>query len=467
MFQTEAKTNRNRSDILSASSPISSLGILQSIKYAARLLSDSLPVMDELEANYGSLVRLAIPGKPTYFLFDADYVIQTLANKGNDVVKSVNYSEFKPLLGTGLLTSDGDLWERQRQYIQPEFSLKKLKSYDQIINKNVFHFINHLTKKNSHSSFEVSRPLMQLTFQILGEIIFGMDFSGHADLIQMHFPEVADYYMKRVFLNVPTWLPLPRHFKAQNSLKKLDGIVNAIISQELESVRMGNNHHNNFLSSMLLQHLQNPDSISIKQIRDEVMTFILAGHETTSNTVAWTLHLLSQNALIQDKAHEEVSTICKNDFVSFDDYKNLSYIRQVIMESMRLYPPAYLISRGLTNNKLAIADCEFEKNAVLMIPIWRLHRTSRYWPDPLVFDPNRFDSENFTPAQKKAYIPFGAGKRRCIGSELGMIESVIICALLLKYLKFTPDYQNPVKIHPSLTLRPKDGLFLKIERIAT
>lgn len=406
----------------------------------ANLMRNPLEALTKLYENHGELVHLPVPFKPSYFVYSPEYAQRILGKDAQHFYKSANYNEFYPLLGQGLVTSDGELWKKQRATYESAFSMMQLKAFVPAIQRHAKQWI----ARTKEGSCAVGEDMMALTYVILGEALFGQNIGDSAETVRKTFPVVTDYLMKRIYVQLPKWLPVPGYKHYKKSLAELNRVVFELIAKERKNKGQGQH-----LLAQLVKQSDEVHAMSDELLRDEVMTLLLAGHETTANTLSWTLYCLANAPDVVEKMREELSA-CEDD-IDFATYKTLNYTRAVVQESMRLFPPAYLISRQPIA-EYELADRVLKAGSVAYIPIWCLHRREDIWPNALNFDPNRFFNSKLTPQQRNAFLPFGAGPRRCIGSELAMIEAVIILSYIVRTFDILPLKQK-IKPHPSLTLR--------------
>ena len=429
---------------------------LEMVRILIGLRTNQLDQLNKLSALEEPVVTLKIPFKTFHFIFSSDLAQKILNEYATDFTKSANYKVIEPLLGKGLVTSDGELWAKQRKIINPFFTMKQYKLYTGSFKKHCQDLASDL-KPHSGRDVDVSPFLINTTFKVLGTVLFGMDFGQYTAPLRSDLPGYLDYLMKRVFIKVPDWLPMPGHTKAKISLDRINKIVDEVIRKE--KAHPDPESRNSFIS-VLIKAQRDHEHLTDKLIRDEVKTMMLAGHETSSNTLGWAMWSLSERPDIQDKAFEEIQKF--GDDPEFDQLKHMEYLRRIIMESMRLHPPAYMFSRS-PKEPIEINGLEIKPGDIVATPVWSIHRDPKIWDKPDKFDPDRFKKENFGIRQKKAYLPFGAGPRRCIGSEFGLLETTAILCKLLGKFSFSRTGGFEPAYNPAITLNSSNGIRLHLE----
>lgn len=416
----------------------------------------SINEFDALVAEYGDFIDLCLPGKPLYLVNDADLAHAIIVEQHQNFIKSKNYQELARILGQGLVTSDGELWRRQRKLAQPAFHRARIAGFAQMMVKDTEAMLLRWQDFTPEKIIDLSHEMNALTFEIVGHTLFSTDTQAFAEQIReaMHF--AIDFVNRRVInpFRLPIWMPRRKNRKFVLMLQILNDFVDGVISQRRKNTQVKND-----LLGLLMQARdeETGTGMSDRQLRDEVMTFVLAGHETTSNSLSWTLFALDKNPEIRNKLEDEIDTVLNGKVPDFENINRLIYTRMVVEESMRLYPAAWLIERENTVD-IDLAGHRIKKGAVFMIYTYGIHRNARYWHDPLVFDPQRFAPDNSVPYKREAYLPFSYGPRQCIGSQFAMVEATLILAMIVQKFRWNISAEHPVEPEPSVTLRPRYGL---------
>jgi cytochrome P450 len=424
---------------------------------------DPLGFMTRCLQDYGDVVRLRMAGLPLYLLGHPAHAEYMLVRNNRNFVKSRYFRRELSFLGQGLLTGEGELWRRQRRLAQPAFHRRRVASYGEAM---VSHAERMLATWGDGEIRDVHREMRRLTLGIVAEVLFGVD-RGKADEVgeilawmdehANRLEEQGGAMVARFFLGN---LPTPANLRFRKGIGRLDEAIYGHIQERLEKGKDTGD-----LLSMLLRFRDEVGApMSDEQLRDEVLTLFLAGHETTALALSWTFYLLSFHPGVETKLLEELREVLGDGAPTVEDLPRLSYSEMVIKESMHLFPPAWGISRE------AIEECEIGGYPVpagtqLLIVLWAMHRDPRYFNDPEAFDPDRWEGGLAKALPKYAYLPFGAGPRVCIGNAFAMTEAVLLLATIAKEfrLELVPERRRVVP-RPSTTLRPGGGMTMQLRR---
>ncbi len=373
-------------------------------------------------------------------------------NNKNYGKQTRGYASLRYVLGNGLLTSEGDFWKRQRRIAQPAFHRSRIASFAQTMVRAASDAAARLEARKGEV-IDVHEEMMRLTLRIVGETLLGHDPSEEASevgsALSFLISMVAERTSRLLFFGRPI-LPTPENFRILRSLKTLTDVVERIIAERRK--KPGDD-----LLSMLMEAKDETtgESMDDRQLRDEAMTVFLAGHETTANALTWTFLLLSRYPAALRELRAELATVLGGRAPAMEDLPKLRFNRMVIEESMRLYPPAWIIARS-ANGADEIGGYEIPAGSIVFVSPWIVHRHPKLWDDPEGFDPHRFSSEKALP--KGAYFPFGGGPRLCIGNSFAMMEAELVLATLAQRVKFELQPGHRVVPDPGITLRPRYGM---------
>jgi len=417
---------------------------------------DPLSYMPNLVKEYGDIVTMRYYNFRVYFVSHPDYIEQVLVNDNRKYIKGRILRKNKQLFGNGLLTSEGDFWLRQRRLAQPAFHRARIATYaDKIVR-----YASRLAAEWCNGDErDIHAEMMRLTLAIVAKTLFDADVDheakrvGHALEAIMHFN--SDF---RKLILTPTWLPTPRKIRATFATAKL----NRIIYRFIEERRQSANDNGDLLSMLLAARDDDGSRMTDRQLRDEAITIFLAGHETTANALSWTWMLLAQNPTVEAKLHAELDSVLRGHAPSLDDVPNLPYTGHVITESMRLYPPAWGMAR-IAIEDTEIAGYPIPKGCGVSLAQWVVHRDPRWFDAPMEFRPERWEGDLLKRLPRFAYFPFGGGPRQCIGNNFAVMEAVLLLATIAQKFRIRLVSGKAIVPAASITLRPKTGIWGKIE----
>lgn len=431
---------------------------LRIFTFYRQIMQDSLSNILNWFDTYGDTVYLRIGDQYHVFLIaNPTHLHEILVKQAHRFRKSADYRDeqrgLARFLGRGLLTSDGDFWRGQRKMIQPSFHTQRIAAYADIM---VSHTQAMLAQWENASERDVDRDMMRLTLGIVAKALFNVDASAEADDIGRAL-DVFQEMMSRPDL-WPQWLPTPKHLRERRALKTMDDIVYRYMAQWRER----GEDTGDLLSMLMLARDESGHPMPDRQIRDEAVTLLLAGHETTANALNWIWTLLAQNPQVEAHLHAELDAILGGRPPALADLKQLPYTEMVVKEAMRLYPPAWSFSRQAIDD-VDMGDFIIPKGAEVNMIAYRTHHDPRWWDEPEAFRPERFLPEREADIVKFSYLPFGGGPRICIGNSFAMMEAQILLATIAQRYRLALPTGAIVEKEPLITLRPKGGLRMRLE----
>lgn len=408
----------------------------------------------------GDLVRLRFFHRRGFLVSHPDLVKRVLVDEHRRFGKQTRgYQNLRLIVGNGLLTSEGEFWKRQRRIVQPAFHHRSIASFADTMTASTERMLASWRSRDL-GRVEMEHEMSRLTLEIVGRCLFSTDLSDASDAVGPALTTVLGMAMDRIthVLQIPMSIPTPFNRKLMHAVAELDRVVLGIIEARRRSTERPTD-----LLSMLLEAKDEDtnETMSDTQLRDELMTLVLAGHETTANAMVWTFHLLSQNSDARDRLHEELKNELAGRSPELSDLKRLPYTDAVVKESMRLYPPAWMLGRS-TSEDLELGGFHVPKNSMVFISIYHLHRDPRFWAEPERFRPERFLNGEFESVPKHAYIPFSAGPRVCIGNAFAEMEAKLLLASICQRVKLEGAEGHVVTPEPMITLRPKYGLPMQL-----
>jgi cytochrome P450 len=419
-----------------------------------------LEFFSELQENYGDISTIRFSIRKVSYVQSPDFIQHILQENNRNYTKSLRYEQLKYLLGNGLLTSEGEYWLRQRRMIQPAFHKQKLMILCDEMVKCTQESIDEIAKKNGEE-INIAQEMMALTLQIVGKTLLNADVKSEAKNVgnALSFLLKAVNRRARTPVLLPLWVPTPQHIK----IKKAVNEINQVLDKVFEDRRNNPSERYDLLSMMMEATYEDTGlQMENKQLRDEVMTLFVAGHETTANALSWTLYLLARYPDELEKCKKEIETVLQGANPTFEMLHELKYLSMVLEESLRMYPPAWIIGRKAIQTD-EIGGYKIAPNHNVMISPYALHRDKRFWDEPNKFNPLRFLPDEVKKRPKFAYLPFGGGPRLCIGNNFAIMEMQIVLAMLIQQLNFKLVKNKKVVAEPLITLRPASGIWMKLK----
>ncbi|MBX7193743.1 MAG: cytochrome P450 [Sandaracinaceae bacterium] len=432
---------------------------LSLLRHHLRILRDPLAGIHEVTARYGSMVRMDWGPFVFWLANDPDAIKHVLVDNAKAYHKSRNYDGLRLALGKGLVTSEGELWRAQRKLVAPAFTPARIQRYVPAFVKAAEDAADGWRAGTDRSRTDVHHDMMALTFRIVGHTLFGTELGADADRIGPAFEEVLrfaeDYSMSLV--RIPHRWPTPANYRFDRALATLDALVERIVRERRERLARGGDAGEDVLAALLAARDESGREMDARQLRDEVLTLVGAGHETTANALSFTLYLLSLHPHWERRVVEEIRGISGERSPSMEELGRMSLLERVIEESMRLLPPVWGFERQAQEDDVVLGR-RIDKGHILGVSTWTLHRMPEYWENPEGFDPDRFLPERKKERPRFAYVPFGAGPRICLGASFAMLEAKAILAVLLRRFRFEVASGYRLVPEPLVTLRPKGGI---------
>ena len=417
-------------------------------------LRDILGFYSRIQREYGDVVKLSMAGWTSFLISDPALIETVLVTNHRNFVKHrFFWRHVTTLFGQGLLTSEGAHWVQQRKLIQPAFHRDKINGYGAVMVERTEDMLDGWKDGQTR---DIHADMMLVTMEIVARTLFGGDVDeadarAVSDAFNVTIDQIAIRF-RRPF-KIPNWIPIPANRRFNRSIRDLDRLMYRFIRDRRSTSERGDD-----LLSMLIDAKDEAgEAMSDRQLRDEAITLFLAGHETTAIALSWTWYLLSQHPEIAAKLHEELARVLGDRPPTADDVPRLEYTNRIVLESMRLYPPAYGFGRE------AVEDCEIggyhipKGSTIHMFP-WVLQRDPRWFPDPETFNPDRWKNDFARTLPPFVYMPFGGGPRRCIGNAFAMMEAVLLVAAIAQRFTLTLEPGHPVEPFASITLRPRYGM---------
>jgi cytochrome P450 len=421
--------------------------------HLGELRRDILKFYTNCAREYGEVAYFRFGRKPIYLLSHPDLVEEVLVAQNHRFVKNYLLRLLTPLLGNGMLMSEGSFWLRQRRLAQPAFHRSRIAAYGPAM---VGFTERMLAGWHSGEHRDIHHEMMQLTLAIAAKTLFDVDVQNESTDVGAALDVVRRDFSARMgsIWPIPVHWPTPGNFRLRRAVERLDRIIYRFIEQR----RRSGNEGSDLLSLLLLARDEDDGSqMTDKQLRDEAMTIFLAGHETTAILMSWTWYLLARHPEVEAKLVAELRDVLGNRPPSVEDIPMLRYTEMVVTEALRLYPPAYIIGREAAEASI-IGGYAVPAGTTVLMSQWVIQRDPRYFNDPDSFRPDRWADGLAQRLPKYAYFPFGGGPRICIGNTFAMQEAVLLLATIAPRFRFTLASADPVQTQPTVTLRPRGGI---------
>jgi cytochrome P450 len=418
-------------------------------------MHDPIGFLASTVREHGDLVKLQLGNLTTYVLVNPEHIEYVLKTHADNFMKDKLTRWLIPLVGQGLLTSEGDFWRRQRRLAQPAFQRAQIERYAAVM---VEHTEQMLSTWRDGQVRDVHEDFMRLTLSIVARTLFNTELAGEAGKIGESLETVLNYFMSPMrWFGIRERFPLPSTLRYRRAIKQIDDVVYGIIRQRRES----GEDPGDLLSRLLGARDEHGNGMTDSQLRDESVTLILAGHETTALVLFYTFYLLNQAPEVDRRLASELHDVLGDRPPTASDVPNLRYTEWIVRESMRLYPPAWGIGRE------AISDCEIggyrvPKGTQIFLVQWLVHRDARIFDEPDSFRPERWDNDLAKRLPRCAYFPFGDGPRVCIGNHFAMMEAVLILATIAQKYRLSSLPGQKLKVLPSVTLRPRGAQHMRL-----
>jgi len=420
--------------------------------------ANPLQLLMQLATEYGDICRFRVGFLEFYLLNHPDLITHVLVDRDKHYKKSrLDLEAFGPFVGQGLLTSEGDLWKQQRRLLQPLFTQQMFEAYSQTITDYTTEMVDRWKPwAESGKTFDLAEEMTALTMRVITRTILGLDFAGVSKEVTEAFEIGIDYAnsVMDTVVPLPDWVPTPGHVRFHHSKKVLFDLVNGLIEQRRRTSLEGKD----LLTLMMrARDEQTGAAFSDDMLRDQVLTFFGAGHETTAQSLKWSFSMLSRHPYVEQKVHAEAQRVLGGRAPTFKELGALEYTKMVIHEVMRLWPAVWMLDReAVVEDELA--GYPVPPGTQVAFSQWVMHRHPAYWENPEGFDPERFSPERSAGRAHGVYFPFGAGPRVCIGNTFALMEMQLIIPTILQRYRLDVMPSPPVVPKPTLTLRPMYGV---------
>jgi cytochrome P450 len=423
------------------------------------LSRDPLGVLSRLAAKGEPVTRLLSPGENIYFVSDPELVKGVLVTNSAKFHKGRGVERLRTILGNGLLTSEGQVHHRQRQIIQPVFHHKSLKSYAEIMARHA----SRLTGSWGEAlEINLTAEMARLTLMIVGEALFGADVEAETRKVGELMTAMMDSFPLRMSPLAPLFAACghPKMRRGTKAQEELRGIVSQMINRR---DRADLPREDLLALLFAARDAETGARMSNDQLQDEVMTILLAGHETTANALDWALYLLARHPGEAEKVGEELHRVLGPVLPKVEDLERLPVLERVVRESLRLYPPVWALGRRAIEDQ-ELGNIRLRRRSIVVVSPWAMQRTERFFPDPEEFKPDRWTPAFRASLPKFAFFPFGGGPRQCIGDGFAWLELMVVLAHFLRDWRFELVPGQKIELRPAVTLRSKQPIRMRVRR---
>ena len=440
-------------------SEVLTVSVLSLFRMMPEFRRDALGTFAKL-ASLGDIVRFR--GLWTsYLLTDPHHIEHVLQTNSRNYRKGRVYKELIPSTGEGLFVTDGEVWRRQRRLAQHAFHRDRIAGFARIMANATEEMLERWRPLAENGTpVDVGAEMLRLTLGIVGRALFGRDLSYGADAVNHSFDVIREHTMRRLtsFFKLPQSFPTPRNRRFKKAVETADKLFYEVITQ-----RRRDGGRADDLLSMLMEARDDEtgEAMSDKELRDQALTIIGAGYETTTQALTWTWYLLAKHPEIEERLHTEIDEVLGGRAAGFEDVSKLQYTPKVFQEAMRLYPPAWMLSRTAVEDD-EIGGHSIPVGAEILLLTAFTQRRPDYWPNPDGFDPENFSPENVGARPRFAYFPFGGGPRQCIGNNFAQMEAQLIIATVAQKYRLVLDDNRTIEPEPSVTLRPRESVTMKL-----
>jgi cytochrome P450 len=427
-----------------------------------QLRRNPLHTFVDMAQRYGPVVQLELGPATSFLVAHPDGVQHVLQQNWHNYEKG--YEVVEPLIGHGLVTSEGDFWLRQRRLIQPMFHRERVAGFADAMVAATEKLLASW-EAAGEGPLDMAEQMTRVTQEIIARTMFSSDVGAQTETLMEAFDVGLQYLNQSMFMPIPylEYLPTPTNLRFRRALRTLDEVMYGLIEERRGLLRSQPEAAPDDLLTMLLQ-AQDADTgeqMSDKQVRDEVMTIFFAGHETTESTLSWAWYVLARRPDIAAELQAEAGAVLGDRRASAEDYPRLALTRQIIDETLRLFPPAWMFARRAIDDD-EILGFHIPAGSMLMISPYVTHRDPAFWEQPYRFDPGRFAAERKEARHRFAYFPFGGGPRLCIGRDFALVEATLIMAMIARCydLRLSPGAE--VEEQPVATLRPRPSVMMTL-----
>lgn len=418
---------------------------------------DHFSFVTDCADEYGDVVYWEFLNTPIYQVNHPDDIQHILVENADNYVKGKLFQQFfGNVTGDGLLNSDGEKWRQRREAIQPSFKANEIQAYAETIGDVAARTVGEWP---DHGTIDLHEEMTSITVEVVAKTLLGVDIREDIETIRHGLETVFERLDSVSFQLLPQWAPTPGNLKYRRAISDMEAVVERIVDERLADPSGTD------VISRLIQSGREDDGteLSREALRDEVMTFLLAGHETTALALTYLFYLLAQHESCEARVRDELDTVLNGDRAGFMDVMQLSYCNDVFQETLRLYPPVTCIVRE-TVSEDTVNGYTLPAGTTVWLSQWAVHRDDRWYDAPETFDPSRWAGDQLESLPPFAYFPFGGGPRNCIGERFAKLEAILVLATVFQSCELTPADGTELELESAITARPKDPLKMNVRK---
>jgi cytochrome P450 len=426
-----------------------------------RYSRDPFSFIETLTRSYNGLSTFALGPERTYLVTDPTDIERVLVSEASRFRKAqtMRTGSIDDLLGDGLLMSGGEFWQRQRRRAQPAFAPDRVANFGGTISGYAEAMLDGWDEGDVVA---IDPAMARITVKVIVSVMFGTELDDRTtETVQNNLEPLGKMFEpKPAQFLLPEWVPTPERVEFERAVANLEGVLDSLVRE-----RRGTEDGGMDLLSILLRAQGEVEEVTEELLRDELMTMLLAGHDTTALSLTYTWYLLAQHPDIERRVHDEIDDVLGDEPPTASDVRDLDLTERVIQEAMRLYPPVYTIFREPSED-VRLGGYEVPEGSLVMLPQWGVHRDPRWYDDPETFDPDRWTNDRVSDRPNYAYFPFGGGPRHCIGKHLSMLEAQMILATVARSyrLRLAPEQSADLDFAPSLTMHPSEPIRMEVRK---
>ena len=452
--------NELNDQVNKANNNVSKPNVLKFLLSLPNLRDGTLGFLQKATKQYGDFIQYKIGPLNAFVISNPTYIQHVLQDNNRNYSKDTfQYNGLSKVTGRGLLTSDGDLWFKQRRRMQPAFHRQRINAFGKLMTDAA---VKRVSEWKVGEIIDIDKEMMELALEILGKALLGVDLRTEApqltSAVLVALDQVVSSFKSPDIL--PGFINTPRRKQFKEAVDKLDQAVQEIIQQHRQKFDCSFDAKS-LLDVMLFSEDDHGETMTDQQVRDELITILIAGHETVASALTWACYLLASNPQAEQRLQQVLKVVLAGRPPTVEDLSALDFTRRVFDEALRLFPPAWIVTRKAIQ-KDVIGGVEVPAGSLMIVSLTNTHTHLTYWEKPGIFDPDRFLPENTKDRPKYAYLPFGGGPRLCIGNYFALMEGPIVLAAIYQKvgLKIVPDHK--VIVDALVTLRPKNGLPMQV-----